>query len=521
MEGDLRPALDLESADRLAPRDLLVGGGIVGRQPVHLGPPTGAALDHVERAAHERQPAQSEEVELGDADQSRSLVELDDGPAHGGVLDREPVAQRLGGEHEAAHVGGAEPGEVVAALHDGEHGAAAGVVEREAELPGQRVAHVLGPFGGLVAVDPLGELERKLGGVAQDAHGVEERVGRAVVLHGAGDGGAGAVPAAVGVVEQLLPPVVLDVEVDVGRLGLPVHPHLGEEALEQEPVAHGVHRGDAETVGDGGVGGAAAALAEDAQRAGLADDVPHHEEEPREPEPADDAQLVLELAALGVGQEPPALARPLLDAKPEERVVGVAVGHGEAGQRGPHPRQVEAAALRDRGRGLEALGARRPAAGHLLGREKPPAAVGEEHAPPGRLREREVGPECGEHVVHQPALPVHVARVLGDDPGHAERVGQVHQQIGELGLVRAGLVALDLDGQTIAEDLAPFREPAKGVGPVPAADERRELARGGAGERDQPLAPLGDQAPGYGRAPTLGVGMLAGPGAAGSPRGRG
>ena len=330
---DLRPALDLEGADRLAAGDLLVGGGVVLRKAIHLGPLAGAPLDHVERPAHQREPAQAEEVELGDADRVEVvLVELDDGAAHGGVLDREPVAQRRGREHEAADVGGAEPGKVVAAFHDGEDGAAARIVEREAELLCQRVAHVLGPLGRIVAMDALGQRERQLGRIAEDAHGVEERVGRAVVLHRAGDRRAGALPAAVGVVEQLFPPVVLDVEIDVGRFGLAVHPHLGEEALEEEPVAHGIDGRDAETVGDGGVGGAAAPLAEDAQLAGLAHRIPHHEKEAGEAEPADDAQLVLELAPLRVGEESPALARALLDAEAEEGVVGMSLGDGEAGR---------------------------------------------------------------------------------------------------------------------------------------------------------------------------------------------
>ncbi len=129
-----------------------------------------------------------------------------------------------------------------------------------------------------------------------------------------------------------------------------------------------------------------------------------------------------------------------------------------------------------------------------------------------RLREGEIRPECGEHVVHQPALAIDVAGVLGGDPGDAERLGQVHQQISELGLVGAGLVPLNLDGQAVAEDLAPLGQAAKGVGPASGADEGGELPGGGAGERDQALAPLGDLAPADGGPAASGVGMLAAPG---------
>src|SRR6185295_13193718 len=176
-------------------------------------------------------------------------------------------------------------------------------------------------------MDSLGELERELGGITQDPHGIEQRIGRTIVLHGAGDGRTGSLPVAIGIVEQLFPAVVLDVEVDVRRLGLAIYPHLGEKALEQQPMTNRIDRGDAETVSHGGVRGAAATLTEDAKRARMMDDVPHHEKESGEAEPADDAQLVIELPALRIAQLAPALASPLLDAMPEEGVVGVAFGN--------------------------------------------------------------------------------------------------------------------------------------------------------------------------------------------------
>ncbi len=428
------------------------------------------------------------------------------------MLDGKPVAQWRGGEHEAAYVRGAQPGEVVAPLHDGEHRAAAGVVERQAELRRQRVAHVRRALCSLVPMNPLGQHEGELGRVAENPHGVEEGVGGAVVLHRTGDCRAGALPLAVGVVEQLFPPIVLDVEVDVGGLGLAVHPYLGEEALEEKPVADRIDGGDAEAVGDRGIGGAAAALAENAQLAGLAHRVPHHEEESREPEPADDTQLVVELAPLRLAQQPPTLARAFLDAEAEEGVVGVSVGHGEAGKRRTHPRDVESAALGDRGGGLESFWARGPAARHLLGPEETPAAVGQEHTLARRFFEGEIGPERREHVVHQPALAIDVAGILGDDPGNAKRLRQVYQQVGELGLVRASLVALDLDDQAIAERLPPFGEAAERLGAPAAPDEGRDLAGRGAGQRDQPLAPLGYLRPRDTSPAARGVRIVAGPG---------
>ena len=71
--------------------------------------------------------------------------------------------------------------------------------------------------------------------------------------------------AAIGVEHPLhhdLAPLVLEIDVDVGRLAA----LLGDEALEQKIVAVGIDRGDAEHVADGAVGGRAAALAQDVLR---------------------------------------------------------------------------------------------------------------------------------------------------------------------------------------------------------------------------------------------------------------
>ena len=78
----------------------------------------------------------------------------------------------------------------------------------------------------------------------------------------------------VDVLDHLLAPLVLEVDVDVGRLG----PLGGDEALEQQAAAHRIDLGDAEAVADRGIGRRAAALAEDALRARIAHDVVDGEE---------------------------------------------------------------------------------------------------------------------------------------------------------------------------------------------------------------------------------------------------
>ncbi len=113
--------------------------------------------------------------------------------------------------------------------------------------------------------------------------------------------GQGGPVAAIGVVDPLdhfLPALVLEVDVDVGRLAA----LLRDEALEQKFRAHRIDRGDAEHVADGGIGGAAAALAEDAAILGELDDGIHGQEVRRVFELLDQRQLVAELRRDAVGQ---------------------------------------------------------------------------------------------------------------------------------------------------------------------------------------------------------------------------
>ena len=119
-----------------------------------------------------------------------------------------------------------------------------------------------------------------------------DRAARAVVDHGRGDAGVRAAVLRVDVLDDLLAPLVLEVDVDVGRLLA-----LGrDEALEQEIEALRVDRGNAEAVADRGVGRRAAPLAEDAARLGEAHDVVDGEEIRRVVELGDQGELVLEQA---------------------------------------------------------------------------------------------------------------------------------------------------------------------------------------------------------------------------------
>ena len=144
-------------------------------------------------------------------------------------------------------------------------------------------------MAGQRAADVLGEPER-LGHLA-------DRAAPAIGDDRRRQPGAVAAVLVVDVLDHLLAPLMLEIDVDVGRLLA-----LGaDEALEQQVDAVGIDLGDAEAVADRGVGRRAAALAQDAAAAGEADGVLDGQEIGRVAELADQAELVLERGADLVG----------------------------------------------------------------------------------------------------------------------------------------------------------------------------------------------------------------------------
>ena len=138
-------------------------------------------------------------------------------------------------------------------------------------------------------------------GVLGEAEGLADLAdGRTAAIgdHGGGDAGAVAAVFAVDILNDLLAPLVLEIDVDVGRLA----PLRRDEALEQQIGAVGIDLGDAEAEADRGIGRRAAALAEDLLRARVAHDVVDGEEVGRVGELRDQRQFVLDRGAHLVGQ---------------------------------------------------------------------------------------------------------------------------------------------------------------------------------------------------------------------------
>ena len=156
------------------------------------------------------------------------------------------------------------------------------------------LAHILLGQGG-VAQAPDGGGERG-DGVLRQAHRLADLAHRraaAIGDDGGGDAGAVAAVAAIDILDHLLAPLMLEIDVDVRRL-LPLR---RDEALEQEIDLGRVDIGDGEAVADGGIRRRAAPLAEDVERAGIMHDVVHGEEIARVVELRDQRELLVERVA--------------------------------------------------------------------------------------------------------------------------------------------------------------------------------------------------------------------------------
>ena len=138
------------------------------------------------------------------------------------------------------------------------------------------------------APDGAGERGDGILGQAQRLADLAHRRAAAIGDDGGGEAGAVAAVAGVDILDHLLAPLVLEIDVDVGRL-LALR---RDEALEQQIDLGRIDVGDAEAVADGGVGGRAAPLAEDAVAARVMHDVVHGEEIGRVVELGDQRELL-------------------------------------------------------------------------------------------------------------------------------------------------------------------------------------------------------------------------------------
>ena len=197
----------------------------------------------------------------------------------GTTSDKRPARQ-----HEAADMLGEMAREAEQLLRELE---AAGEQRVGRIEPG--LAHILLRQGG-IAQAPDGGGERRDGvlGEAERLADLAHRRAAAIGDHGGGDAGAVAAVAGIDILDHLLAPLMLEIDVDVRRL-LPLR---RDEALEQEVDLGRIDIGDGEAIADGGVRRRAAPLAEDVERSGVMHDVVHGEEIARVIELVDQHELL-------------------------------------------------------------------------------------------------------------------------------------------------------------------------------------------------------------------------------------
>ena len=184
-------------------------------------------LDQLKGLADAGQHAERQDVDLQDAERVEIvLVPFDDGAVlHRRILDRHQFGQRPAGDHETADML-----REVARKAD----QLAGEVERQAQgavagvEPG--LAH---PAVGdrLVAPAPhdAGERGDDIARQAQRLADLADRAARAVADHSGGEPGSVAAVFLIDVLDHLLAPLMLEIDVDVGRLAA----RGADEALEQ------------------------------------------------------------------------------------------------------------------------------------------------------------------------------------------------------------------------------------------------------------------------------------------------
>ena len=271
----LRAAFDLEHAHGVGGTDHVVGGRIFAGD---IGQPPWLAAQHgtqLEAAAQRAEHAQRQHIDLEQPHGVQVvLVPLDDGSAlHAGGLHRHQARELALGEHEATHMlaqVARKPLELRGQLQPQRGGVP---VQRHP----QAFRQLLQTVGSNAFVKPVvvfGKGIHQGGRHGQRLAHIAQGAARAVGGDHGGNGGALAAVFGIDVLDDLLAPVVLKIDVDVGRLAA----LFADEALEQQVRIFGGHRRDAQHIADDRVGGRAPPLAQDALAARKAHDVVHCEE---------------------------------------------------------------------------------------------------------------------------------------------------------------------------------------------------------------------------------------------------
>ena len=310
-----------------------------------------------------------------------------------------------------------------------------------------------------------------MAGILEDLAHLPDGGPVAVADHVGHHGGVGTPVLLVHVLDHLLPAVVLDVQVDVRRLG----PFPGNEPLEEEVHLGGVHARDAQGEADGGVGRRPAALAEDALAAAVLHDLVHGQEITLVLQLPDQREFLFQLGDLRFEFAAQAAGRAL-----EGALLQVLDGRLALRQ------ALQRVAIAQFPEGEGAAG------GHLAGPFEGRRVVGEEaghvlrplervlvvrpEEPPGRGQGHPL-PDAGQHVLQGAPSGRMVEDLHGGHGGQAEPVRQFPQADLLQGLLRPAV-----PGQDHVQ--AVFEGRAERFGEGGGGGQARKVRAGRAGGRD-------------------------------------
>lgn len=292
--------------------------------------------------------------------------------------------------------------------------------------------------------DLIDEVEAKTEGFTDIADGGPWSVGDDF----GGDAGVVAAVLLVDVLDDFFAAFVFEIDVDVGGFVS----GGGEEAFEEEIDPCGVDGGDTDAVADGGIGGGASTLAEDAAIAGELDEVVDGEEVGFVLEFLDEGKFVMdELAdlvrdALGVavGGAVPGEVGEVLDG-------GFVWGHELMGIFIFELVEGEGALLGDFDGLADGVGVVGEESMHLCGRFEISFGVGEE-AITGLVDGARVA-DAGEDILEHAAMGGVIVDVIGCEEGDAVVLAEV-SEFGEAAVIVEVVEAADGEGESMAEGIA-------------------------------------------------------------------
>ena len=357
------------------------------------------------------------------------LVPFDEGaPCHGAIVDGHGLVEPILGQHEAADMLREMARELEDLLDEMVEPADLGIVGIEASVDQPLLFVGRGIGAPHRAREARGDVFRDAQRLADLAH----RAARAEVDHRRGDAGTVAAIAFIDVLHHLLAPLVLEIDVDIGRL----RAFLGDEAREQQVVLRGIDRGYAEQETDDRIGGRAAALAQDRRQlgAGEADEIVDGEEIVSVVLLADQPELFeQQLAHLGIEAGAVAAERCPHDEMDEVAQRLPAGGHRlvrifvlQMVEREVDPRE-KALGFGNR------LGTFREEPRHFGRGLQVPFAIGFE--PASRFGDRRALADAGHHIVELAVAGLGIERVVGGDQRDTRGAGDAAQARQPAGVV--------------------------------------------------------------------------------------